>query len=158
MTDLQNLLNQFSQSDLGTVGIKRLSTFARCLKVYEFDSKGQIIKIHRSASDLRGKYNIRIQPKNDPMMTDDGRIFSYMEEIPNFQQWFKKRSRKISRPLNQLSLDGEFIKRWDSLASIENELGIARPNIIRYLKQSLLNRYGKRRAVGGFVWEEPIDS
>lgn len=48
--------------------------------------------------------------------------------------------------INQLSIDGEFIKQWDSAHEIERELGFNQGNIISCCK-------GKRKTANGFRWE-----
>ena len=48
--------------------------------------------------------------------------------------------------INQLTLDGELVKTWDSIHQIERETGYAQGNIIQYCK-------GKKRSAYGFKWE-----
>ena len=50
--------------------------------------------------------------------------------------------------INQLSLDGELIKQWESSREIERELGFKHGNIIKCCKK---NKYYSH--VGGFKWE-----
>lgn len=50
--------------------------------------------------------------------------------------------------INQLSLDGEFIRQWDSAHEIERELGFNQGNIISCCKGN--KNYSH---VGGFKWE-----
>lgn len=45
----------------------------------------------------------------------------------------------------QLTLDGQFIKKWAAASEVERELGINRSSIIQCCK-------GKRKSAGGFKW------
>ena len=49
------------------------------------------------------------------------------------------------KPINQYTLDGVFLKRWETILRINQELRIAQANIIAVCK-------GKRKTAGGFVW------
>jgi hypothetical protein len=55
-----------------------------------------------------------------------------------------------SKPVNQLTKDGTFIKRWDCAADAWRELGINFRNISRCA-------LGDRKTACGFVWEFAID-
>lgn len=50
-----------------------------------------------------------------------------------------------SKPIIQLSLNGEFIRNWDCAATVERELGISESNIRKCL-------YGKSKQSHGFRW------
>ena len=52
---------------------------------------------------------------------------------------------KGNKKVLQYSLDGEFIKEWDSLSDVGRELGIIVTNISRVCR-------GKRKSTGGYVW------
>lgn len=54
---------------------------------------------------------------------------------------------KMSCRINQLTLDGKFIRRWESSREIERELGYNHGNIINSCKGN--NNYSH---VGGFKW------
>lgn len=56
--------------------------------------------------------------------------------------------KKQCRPVNQLTKDGEFIKRWDSLGDVYRNLGIDRTQIVRVCRH-------KKDYVtaGGYKWE-----
>lgn len=51
-----------------------------------------------------------------------------------------------ARAVNQYSLDGKFIKRWDCIADAERELKLSKNNISTCCK-------GKRKTAHGFKWE-----
>ena len=53
--------------------------------------------------------------------------------------------KKCSRPILQLTKDGEFIKEWPSLSDAYRQLGIPPSNICLCLK-------GHYTSAGGFVW------
>ena len=53
--------------------------------------------------------------------------------------------KKCSRPILQLTKDGEFIKEWPSISDAYRRLGIPPSNICFCLK-------GYRKYAGGFVW------
>ena len=53
--------------------------------------------------------------------------------------------KKCSRPILQLTKDGEFIKEWPSLSDAYRQLGVPPSNICFCLK-------GRRKYAGGFVW------
>lgn len=153
MRTLQDLLNEFSKSELGRARADKLVIISTRKKVYEYNSKGQVIRSHPSSDQLR-EQGIRIDKQRDSIITEDGRIFSYKEEFPDFQKWYKKRNQQLSRKLKQLTPDGKFVRKWNSLLEIEKEIGVPRGNLKRYLKQGGINKFGKKRTVGGFVWEE----
>jgi group I intron endonuclease len=50
------------------------------------------------------------------------------------------------KPILQYSLDGEFIKEWDSATTVQNKLGIERHSIYRCLN-------GKSKSCAGFLWK-----
>lgn len=54
------------------------------------------------------------------------------------------------KPVAQFSLDGEFIRIWDSSKLIERTLGIRHANI-----RACCN--GERHKAGGFIWKDVID-
>lgn len=55
---------------------------------------------------------------------------------------------QMSCKINQLTLDGEFIRQWESSMQIERETGYDQGNIIKCCK-----RYKNYSHVGGFKWE-----
>ncbi len=50
------------------------------------------------------------------------------------------------KPINQYSVDGKFLRRWDSARDIQNETGFFESNINKCCK-------GKIRMYKGFVWK-----
>lgn len=64
---------------------------------------------------------------------------------------YGNRNRKISekrksKPIIQLSLDGEFIRRWDSAMDVEREKGYSHSNIAAAC-------LGKHKVICGYQWE-----
>ncbi|MGW6611834.1 NUMOD1 domain-containing DNA-binding protein, partial [Peribacillus butanolivorans] len=51
----------------------------------------------------------------------------------------------VRKPVIQLSLDGDFIKEWESATEVQRELGIHQTNISYVCK-------GKKKSAGGFLW------
>lgn len=61
--------------------------------------------------------------------------------------WIGKfgKENKSSIEIVQLTLDGQFIKKWDSISDVQRELGISNPSIVHCLK-------GITRSAGGYRW------
>jgi HNH endonuclease/NUMOD4 motif len=53
---------------------------------------------------------------------------------------------KCRKTINQLTIDGKFIKQWESILDVERELGINHPNISAVAS-------GKRKSAGKFKWQ-----
>ena len=64
---------------------------------------------------------------------------------------------KPKKPINQFTLDGDFIKRWESTKEIERELGYKRSNIIACCKGGYFDKsIGKWHNIThsyGYKWE-----
>ena len=54
-------------------------------------------------------------------------------------------AKKNSKPIIQMSMQGKFIKRWESITECKNELGYDKSNIVKVLK-------GKARSSYGYKW------
>lgn len=65
------------------------------------------------------------------------------------QEWRKNQTEAVrkanSKPIDQFTLDGLFVKTWESAREIERELGLAKSNFSKCCK-------GKRKTAGGFIW------
>lgn len=57
----------------------------------------------------------------------------------------KRRKEKLSKSVLQFTKDGEFIKKWDCITDIKNNLGIERSNIYSCC-------IGKYKTTGGYKW------
>lgn len=64
------------------------------------------------------------------------------------QRNFEKVNKKQQKPVNQLTLSGEFIKRWDGICQASRSLGICDSQIIRVCKHK-----PRSETAGGFKWE-----
>ena len=153
MGNLQDILNQFSKSEVAVAKGDLLAVIRNRRVIYEYNSKGEIINTFKSSESLRN-IGIRIDKKRNSIMTRDGRIFSINKDFPNFDSWYKKRKAQNSRSVIQLTTDGQFVKEWACLSDVQRELGINRGNLKRYLKQGPLNKFGKLRTVAGFAWKD----
>ena len=52
----------------------------------------------------------------------------------------------IKKKVRQYTLDGKYIKEWDSLTDIQNELGFCRSNISKCCK-------GEYKQANNFIWK-----
>lgn len=63
-------------------------------------------------------------------------------------EWKRKNAeaaKKRAKPVDQYTLDGQFVRKWESIMDVERELGIDNRNISSCCS-------GKRKTTGGFVW------
>jgi hypothetical protein len=153
MKNIQEILNEFSKSEVATARGDELVVIRNRRIVYEFNPKGEIINTYKSTEVLRDM-GIRIDKSRGSIITRDGRIFSFNKTFLDFDSWYKKRKKKNSRSVLQFTTDGQFVKEWTCMSEMERKLGISRGNLKRYLKQGPLNKFGKLRTVGGFVWKD----
>ena len=65
----------------------------------------------------------------------------------NYGSCQQKKSDKMSKPVNQYSKDGVFIRQWNSAREASEALGICRGNI-----QMVCYGNVYRRTAGGFIW------
>lgn len=63
----------------------------------------------------------------------------------NYGTHNEKVVKTLSIPILQFSLDGEFIKKWDSATQVERELGFYQSSITKCCK-------GKQKTCGGYKW------
>lgn len=63
------------------------------------------------------------------------------KENINYGTRGKRQAEKLSVPVLQFTIEGNFIKRWDSFAEIERVLGFARANICGVCKGKFEQRY-----------------
>ena len=68
----------------------------------------------------------------------------------NYGNHNKKISEKLSKSVDQFSLEGKFIKTWSSMHQVTRELGVTVGTI------SLCCRK-KRKKAGNFIWKYHID-
>lgn len=79
---------------------------------------------------------------------DDNRVIN-LEWCTHSEQNLSQNKKSYNtrgKPINQLDLNGNFIKRWEKLTDAQSELKIDKRNISSVLK-------GKRKKTGEFKWE-----
>ena len=59
---------------------------------------------------------------------------------------YGKRNKKISKPINQYDLDGNFIRTWDSIHQVEKTIGYDSSSICKCLKNKTKTSYG-------YIWK-----
>lgn len=73
-----------------------------------------------------------------------------MQKLSQDPEWLRKNAeaakRTKSKPVDQFTLDGKFVKRWPSATDAARELGISKCHI-----SSCCN--GKRKSAGGYIWK-----
>ena len=75
-------------------------------------------------------------------LAQDPEWLAKMQKLYQDPEW----RRKCSKPVDQYTIDGQFVKRWSSAAEIEKELGIYNSSISKCCK-------GKYKSTGGFIWK-----
>ena len=65
----------------------------------------------------------------------------------NYGNRNEKMAKSLSKPILQFSLDGKFIRKWDSGMQVQKDLGFDNSNITKCCK-------GRKnyKSVGGFIW------
>lgn len=138
------LENGYNLTDGGTTGANNTKR-----KVKQWSLDGKLIAIYDSISEIKEKLGIETSHiysccgSNDIYKTSYGFIWTYEEE--DFKPFVRKSINKKKRPILQYSLDGNFIKEWDSYESV-----------VRYLNchHGSLNNVliGKKKSLYGYVW------
>ena len=64
----------------------------------------------------------------------------------NFGTRTQRQAEKLSKPVLQYSLDGEFVKEWSSTIGVERNLGYLHNNISNCCN-------GKRKSAYGYIWK-----
>ena len=68
-------------------------------------------------------------------------------QTENMQHSYKAGLRKnITKEVNQYDLEGNFIKKWDSIMEVQRTLGIWNTNISACC-------LGKNKSAGGYIWK-----
>ena len=137
------------------------------------DNKIQTIKekILKPSKDYKGYYNIILSntkrkgfkihrlvaiaflpnPNNLPQVNHrnedktDNRVENLEWCTNTYNINYGTRTEKTQKPVLQFTLDGEFIRKWDSAKDVERELGFNSSDLSKCCK-------GKKKSVGGFKW------
>ena len=73
-------------------------------------------------------------------------------ENPNWRKNQAEATRKAnSKPVNQYTLYGEYVKTWKNIKEAARELGISNGNISSCCK-------GRYKSAGGFIWKFAVCS
>ena len=69
-------------------------------------------------------------------------------QLGTFRENYMRNIKNLSKPVIQMTLEGEFIKEWKSCREVERELGIFSTSIAAVCRGS---KY--RKTSGGFMWK-----
>lgn len=118
--------------------------------VYQFDIHGRFIAEYESpkqASDKTGiAYPHIINCLNNKAKTAGKSIWSYQQELNPKKLDIKPNRENCRKPVYQYSIDGEFIKEWNSRQEAATALNITSEQI----RASIRN---KTKQAGGFIWK-----
>lgn len=119
------------------------------LKVYQYDLEGNFVKEWKSrikaAIHVKGSNELICKCCNFTRGQHKG--FMWFDEFKgNKIKPYRKKPNPFRKGINQKSLTGEIVKKWDSLTNINSVTGFAISNISKVLN-------GKRPLANGFKWE-----
>ena len=135
MKTLQEILDGFSKSEVGTADNQDLSKIRIRTKIYEFNKQGEVIKVWKSREELARKTRIKFRDnKNGFLITRDQRIFSRQESHPDIQKILNKRFKQITQRICQYSLDGKLINEFPTVYTASKMTNIQITWINRMLK------------------------
>ena len=78
---------------------------------------------------------------------DNSKSYSFDNiQLVSWRENYMKERAKMSKAVNQLTMEGEFVKEWSSMEEVERYLGIFRSGISNVCR-------GKQKTAGGFKWE-----
>lgn len=122
-------------------------------QVYQYDIQGILVKDYPSISEAAKEVGVRIDKViYNKQLTAAGYIWSdhilSEEEIKVKIESINKSGRHntLKKVLNQYSLDGEYIRSWNTMSEASKELGIAVSSISLCCK-------GNYKKAGGFTWK-----
>jgi hypothetical protein len=114
--------------------------------ISQYDLKGNFVSDWNSTLEAEEKLKIHsiINALNGRNKTAGGFQWKYKDDNKKIEAYKTSRI-YIAKHIYQYSLDGEFIKEWDSYLKASKELGIPHQHILRVLK-------GERKMTGGFLF------
>ena len=126
-------------------------------KVYQYDLDGNFIREWESATSAEKELHI----------THVASAAKMTRRIAGKYQWRNYYSERINKidlinksqyKVYQYDLDGNFIKEWDNLSTINKELGFTSKRLVEVIR-------GEKRSSNGFIWSkvkqdkvDPVDS
>lgn len=128
---------------------KRTDYTATSKKINQYDDNGNLIKTYPSASEAARQFGctcgaILFSCKNHINKSNDFR-FRYADECGDKIEPYISPKKYNQKQINQYSLDGTYIKTWDSLSSIHCELGFDIASICECCKM-------RRKVSHDFQW------
>lgn len=111
--------------------------------IIQYDLEGNFIREWDCITDARKHYKGNIDSVLSKVTnTSCGFIWRYKNDPLPLD--YKFPNHKSCKKVNQLSLEGEFIKKWNSLTEIQNELGYPNSNISCCCIKKQKTAYGYR--------------
>lgn len=129
------LFNELSKLEADMIEEDLIFYYKRIGKSYNVTSGGEGVVGLRHSEETKKKQSEAKKGSNNP---------NY-HKIPS-KEWVDMIVNVKSIPVMQYSLQGEFIKEWDSAAQAGRETGITDTNIGRVCR-------GERKTAGGYKWE-----
>lgn len=118
----------------------------RARKVCQYNKNFELIKTYDCISDVQRElgydYTSIVKACCDPSRTIGGFIWRYENDSPRNYIHPQKKSKMI----DQLDMNGNFIRSWNSALEIERELGIFRGSIY------IVCNKGRLKSTGGYKW------
>lgn len=121
------------------------------------DKKSKIHKIHRLvAKAFLPDYSDELEVNHKNEIKDDNGLSNLEMCDRQYNISYGNRTRKYYKPIIQETLEGEFIREWKSLKSVNEELGYNTGAISQCLKGYKQSHNGKIYSVHhayGFLWK-----
>jgi len=141
-------------SDMSQVGFKKrpeLQNRHNSLPVYQYTESGAFAKQWPSLQELyRNGFPFNFPKDKSKMKWSKGFVFSYsLRSSEEVIQFVKSRIKPHPnrKPVDQLTMDGDFIRRWESAAEAAAYIGGHPANIC-----AAINNRGRRKSYAGSKW------
>ena len=123
-------------------------------KVYQFDLNGTLLKVWNSAQDVEKETGMAASTISIACSGKIAQVYGYIwsrkEDISDkINSGQMKRSKQKNIKIDQYSMDGTFIRSWDSIKDASHSLLIDGSGISKVCK-------GKQKQSGGFKWKYKI--